>query len=382
MDTINIKCPGCGSALSYAIGSKDLACVYCGMHFNAEDVLAQENSTQDENDLMECQIFSCSSCGAEISVQPSETATFCAYCGQPTLVANRITRQRKPELIIPFSVDKNRAEEIVRKRLSKGLFVPKSVKNFKFEALHGVYIPYKLIDIECQDEQILSGTKSEKSNKILYFYRKAKCLFKNITIDGSVMLNNSASTRLEPYDMKELVPFKIPYLSGFYSNCIDDSNSNIEALAQNRTRDMFSQKMIESVKAKNVMIARSKPEMTIVNSRYALLPAWFLSFVENGTCYTIMVNGQTGKCIGGLPIVKNRVIAAFAFLSIVSIPVMIALMVFLMSILDDEGIYLCLSMILGLFFLGQSKFHSVKKSQLLATERNMTQFANNRQEGQ
>jgi hypothetical protein len=48
-----------------------------------------------------------------------------------------------------------------------------------------------------------------------------------------------------------------------------------------------------------------------------MFPAWFLTFKHKGKPYTIMVNGQTGKVIAGLPFKKNifyTTLAALAFL--------------------------------------------------------------------
>ena len=52
--------------------------------------------------VMQMTIFSCKSCGAEISSTNLSAAGFCSYCGQPAVFSSRISNERRPEKIIPF----------------------------------------------------------------------------------------------------------------------------------------------------------------------------------------------------------------------------------------------------------------------------------------
>ena len=56
------------------------------------------------------------------------------------------------------------------------------------------------------------------------------------------------------------------------------------------------------------------PKVKLQRTGYVLLPAWFITLNPNGTPYTFLVNGQTGKVVGTVP--WNKVL--FATLLIVS----------------------------------------------------------------
>ncbi len=65
-------------------------------------------------EIMECTIYSCTACGAELMVNEVETSTFCSYCGQPTIVFDRVTSTKKPQYILPFMVTKEEAVNLIR----------------------------------------------------------------------------------------------------------------------------------------------------------------------------------------------------------------------------------------------------------------------------
>ena len=56
---------------------------------------------------MECNIYKCTTCGAEVTINDAEAATFCAYCGQPTIVYSRVSSWAKPLIHIIISGSAN-----------------------------------------------------------------------------------------------------------------------------------------------------------------------------------------------------------------------------------------------------------------------------------
>ena len=123
------KCNFCGGALKYDAELRMMVCEYClGMVpveetdeekelAKIDDVYAKKQTTEDEyveiydplqtDDFIECEIYTCKSCGAELVINDVEASTYCAYCGQPTIVFDRIAKRRRPKYIIPFSITQN-----------------------------------------------------------------------------------------------------------------------------------------------------------------------------------------------------------------------------------------------------------------------------------
>ncbi|MBQ7833489.1 MAG: hypothetical protein IJ336_07940, partial [Lachnospiraceae bacterium] len=125
------KCPNCNGAVEYNPSDEKLTCPYCGDAFQVQDVIKEQEEETMSQEMMSLNIYACTSCGAEISVNSTEVSTYCAYCGQPTIVFSRVSEERKPKYILPFKVTKEQAVQKIRSKMRLGFFVPSEIKNFK-----------------------------------------------------------------------------------------------------------------------------------------------------------------------------------------------------------------------------------------------------------
>lgn len=134
-------CKNCGHALIFNPASQKLECDACGSAFRPDEIEAQSRDyrqdleaeaanevygTKDQN-LMDCYVYLCSECGGEIIINGTEASTTCVYCGNPNVVFSRISKQKRPDYVMPFSITKDRAIAIVKHEMSKGIFIPKEL---------------------------------------------------------------------------------------------------------------------------------------------------------------------------------------------------------------------------------------------------------------
>ena len=114
---MNIKCKNCGGILEFDPKTQMLFCGHChssfpiesasnerktifgSSHFSSDDMLA--------NELMDVDIYTCASCGAELFINDVELATYCVYCGHPSIAYSRTEKRIKPQYII-LCVHRNR----------------------------------------------------------------------------------------------------------------------------------------------------------------------------------------------------------------------------------------------------------------------------------
>ena len=378
------KCQNCSAALFYKPTSGMLECDACGAAFWPSQFEEPDTSESE----MEVDYYSCTSCGAELAVNGVETSTFCSYCGQPTVVFDRVSSAKRPEFIIPFSVSKERAVELIRGHIEEGAFVPKEIKNFEVERVRGIYIPFWLYNVEYSDTQFLSGeVGSGKNSRTEYFMRKAKVVFHDLTLDASVQLNDGVSQRLEPYDTRGLVPFHSAYLSGFYADCFDYKSNDLEGYATYRCKTLFDEELKKTVRADKIQLVSSHPYSNINTYKYAMLPAWFMTFRYENVPYTILVNGQTQKVVGAVPYdkekVKTRMFIISALITLICIPIMYAILL-AAGDTDSEAIKIIFA-IVGFAVLycnsGIKKMKNLKNSIERTKESAMHKFVKDRQEG-
>ncbi len=335
-------------------------------------------------ETMEGNVYTCTSCGAELFINGVETATYCAYCGQPTVVFSRVSEELKPERIIPFQIQQEQAVAVIRDKLSRGFFVPKAIRNFEVERVRGIYIPYFLFDAHYYDYQKLKGTvKYEQSSRTESFIREAECEFRNLTCDASRMLNDETSQRLEPYDLGSLRPFEIGYLSGFYADRYDMNERTLKNVVRVRCKELFDLEMKMDTMAENVKIISSQPKFELRKAQYVLLPAWFMTFRYKNEPYTILVNGQTGKVVGAVPFAKDKLVAVFMAIAIVSTLVFSVLGMFFFNQYVDIDVRVLVMAFVGIitaYSTGIAAFVSVNRNIKLTKAKKTARFVKERQD--
>jgi DNA-directed RNA polymerase subunit RPC12/RpoP len=405
------RCKNCGGVIEYSVEKDRMVCDYCKSEFRVEELTQSSDSTdsqsdvihmrykgeelqQDEPNFIKMQIVRCTACGAELAVNGVEASTFCAYCGQASVIQDRVDSVLKPNYIIPFKVTKDEAEKIIRKTLKKGFFVPKAIKNFEAEKMRGIYVPFWLFDIRYKDFQYWEYTvkNKETNNQYMdrYEYIEAEAFFKRLTLDASYKLNDDSSVRLEPYDMSQLTKFDTAYLSGYYADRFDMRVNYVQKNAISRACEYFIEMVRKRKKQKNGYIIKNWPIHRITKTDYALLPVWFLTFTYDDEPLTIMVNGQTGKMVGAVPAVKHKVYLFYLFAVLSLFTLLMAGLTELTKLLFIEYFiaetavlpYLLGIMIIPLILvlLAKNKYDELKRSISLTTELKTNRFMKERQD--
>lgn len=330
------RCPGCAGALIYNPEKKGMTCKYCDQIFDVSKLKEEKEKDSARRDSFDVNIFSCTSCGAELMVNETEASTFCAYCGQPTVIFSRVSNELRPDLCIPFSVTGEEAVEFIQKKFNNGLFIPSKLRNVKLDNLRGIYVPFWLNDVKIHEMANVTATTGHgKDEKSYSFFRDAETTYSKITTDASQQLSDELTLRLEPYDFKALKTFRPKYLSGFYADCFDLTEASAKETALRRANEFIEADILQSVGGyERKEITGKAYRSEILKTSYALLPAWFMTFKYHRKIYTILVNGQTGKVVGNIPMNKQKIILS-------SIPLAVGLSVAL-SLLN--GVFIALSM--------------------------------------
>lgn len=381
-------CKNCGYALVFDPTSQKLVCGACGGAFAPEEIEAEAMPYREDleavsaekaygeksADTMDCYVYTCSECGGEIIINGTEASTTCVYCGNPNVVFSRISKQKRPELVLPFAITKEKAIELVHKKIDKGLFIPKDIKHFKPECVRGIYIPYWIVNADYMNAVVVSGrVRRGKHSVTRYYGRAGEMHIKNLPIDASRVLTNESSFRLEPYDLTWLKPFDEDYLAGFYSNVSDVVYGDLRRAALGRANEYFAEEALGDVHdgASNKKIISSHPSIRLDRDMvYAMLPAWFITFRYKGKPNTILVNGQSGKVVCGLP--WNKILF-YTLLVLTGVIVTVATFLLLREILPLLGkiegriFVLIIAGIAALFVTGFGKmkkvFENVKRTQ-------------------
>ena len=330
-------CKNCSHALVFDPARQKMVCSACGSTFLPEEVESESKQYREDlkaeamsevygekkDQFMDCYVYACSECGGEIIINGTEASTTCVYCGNSNVVFSRIAKQKCPEFVMPFSVTKEEAIRRAREQIRKGIFVPKEIKNFSIDCCRGIYLPYWIVNAAYTNAVVIKGSVRQGKNSVTrYFGRAGRMNLQNLPIDASRALSDESSSKLEPFELSRLKPFDEDYLAGFYSNVSDVTYSDLRMAALHRANEFFEEAAINDVNASGKKVISSRPSLRLNNDMvYAMLPAWFITFKYKGKPNTILVNGDSGKVVCGLPWKK---VLFFTLLILVGILITVA----------------------------------------------------------
>lgn len=338
---LEYKCPCCGGALSFDSELQKMKCPYCDTEFETEtlrqmdEVLKETSAEDDVNWNTEekqpwldpglCS-YVCQSCGGEIITDSTTAATNCPYCDNPVVMSGRVAGTLRPDLVLPFQLDKEAAMEGLKKHLKGKTLLPKIfASENKIQEVKGVYVPVWLFDAEAKANLRFHGTRLRTWSDSNYIYTETRhysihrggdLAFLDVPVDGSTKMPDDLMESIEPFDLTKAVDFQTAYLAGYLADKYDVDAKQSETRANERIRNSTAQAFASTVIGYSTVI----PEHTSIqiaagHVQYALLPVWLLTTKYRDKTYIFAMNGQSGKFVGDLPMDKGAFWKWFAGLT-------------------------------------------------------------------
>ncbi len=332
MEMQEYKCPCCSGSITFDSAIQKMKCPYCDTEFEMETLVDYDAELQgDKEDNMQWEMssggewqegetdglisYACNSCGGEIVGDQTTAATACPFCNNPVVMKGQFSGALKPNLIIPFKLDKKAAKEGLMKHLSGKRLLPKVFKDQNhIDEIKGMYVPFWLFDTDVDAQVRYRATIVRTWSDSNYDYtetnyysvhRGGSIGFTNVPVDGSSKMADDLMESIEPFDISEAVDFQTAYLSGYIADKYDvDDKQSIER-ANERVKHSTEEAFAETVDGYDTVT----PENSNINLnegkiKYALYPVWILNTTWNGNKYVFAMNGQTGKFVGDLPVDK------------------------------------------------------------------------------
>ena len=330
------KCACCDGAIEFDSGSQKMKCPYCDTEFDVEtltsyneelqqdqaDDLHWENAagqawTEDEQTGLRSYV--CTACAGEIMADATTGATTCPYCGNPVVMNEQFAGVMKPDLVIPFKLDKKAAKEALKKHYSGKRLLPKVFKDENhIEEVKGVYVPVWLYEADADAHIRYKATRVRHWSDSNYNYtetrhysviRAGNLGFDWVPVDGSSKMEDDLMESIEPFYISDAVDFQAAYLAGYLADKYDVTAQQSEERANNRVRNTTEGAFATTVVGySSVVPVATNIQLRHGKAKYALYPVWLLNTSWNGKKYTFAMNGQTGKMAGDLPMDKGAYI--------------------------------------------------------------------------
>ena len=354
-------CPDCMAYLRFDGKEEKWVCDYCEGKFSMEELEhrgalkkedsyevkpreeAEENtadvsfqyeenispSEHSEEDLNHMRAYICPSCGAEIVTDDVTAATFCVFCGNPTILPKQLEGEYRPSAIIPFETDKEDAKKAFL-NLCKGkkLLPPGYTSEQRLEKITGVYVPFWLFDCKADFDYHATGenvttwsdTRFIYTKTDLYHIHRAGSLeFENIPLDASEKMQDDLMDALEPFHLDKKKPFDMSYLSGFLAEKYTYGPKDLYDRMTDRITPGVENKAAEGGRGyQRVYGVKCHTDFSSDQQTYMLLPVWMLISKYQGKDYLFAMNGQTGKIVGELPVSGSQTAKWFGIIFVIT----------------------------------------------------------------
>ena len=392
-DVLNFKCPCCGAKLTFSGKTEQMTCEFCDASFSMEQAKAAQEAEaedaasssmtwttteqlliQDENGKVKG--YRCPSCSAEMVADENTAATECPYCGSQAIIPDSFGGMYKPDYVVPFSVDKQKAQSKLKDFVKGKKLLPKSfTANNRIDSITGLYVPFWLYSCNASGSVTYEGVKVQTREDANYVYEKkdhyrvkrsGEMDFEKIPVDASTKMDATVMESLEPYDMSKAVAYDAAYFSGYLADRYDIQEKDAQPRANERVKNTFRDKMREQVSGYDTVDEKSEViNLSEAKAEYAMLPVWMMTTKFEGNSYTFGINGQTGEMVGSLPVDKGLYWMRMAIGTVVSFAVILLLIMLFGSsgiTVKAAAIGLVVSVIMGFIYVsilksGMSNVH-------------------------
>ena len=327
------KCPCCDGAIEFDSSLQKMKCPYCGSEFEMDAIQGSQSETEEqiqdnmtwdtaaggewqEGEAEGLRVYTCNTCGGEVVADATTGATECPFCGNPVVMKGQFAGDLKPDLVIPFKVDKKSAIAALQNHYKGKPLLPKVFKDQNhIKEVKGLYVPVWLFDTDADAHVRYKATRTRIWSDSQYRYTETSHFsviraggigFENVPVDGSTKMDDTLMESLEPFNIADAVDFKTAYLAGYLADKYDvDAQGSIER-ANQRIRNSTESAFASTVVGYHTVVpVGSNINLRNGRARYALYPVWILNTQWNGKLFTFGVNGQTGKIAGDLPMDKG-----------------------------------------------------------------------------
>lgn len=323
------KCPSCFGVMDFDPKTGGLACPFCG-HTEAIPVNEEAPKEAEEQDLasadkiencnwgVEKKTVICKSCGGESIYDALEISSVCPFCGSNQVMEAFDQNTMAPGGVVPFAITDKQASDLFRSWIKKKWFCPKMAKeSAKAKSFKGIYLPYWTFDAKTYSEYVGEyGIDKKRDDRIItnwYAVRGNSSLsFDDELVCGTTKHSGSMLQGIEPYRTAENKTYKPEYVAGFaaerYSIGIKEAWEMAKQSMKYKIRNTIENGIKRQYHADRVRNLRITTKYSDLTYKYLLLPVWISSYKYQDKVYQFMVNGQTGKVSGKIPISVPKVI--------------------------------------------------------------------------
>ncbi|MFP4552069.1 MAG: hypothetical protein ACLFNT_14780 [Spirochaetales bacterium] len=331
-ETTVFACKNCGGNLEFQPGAQSLQCPFCGttneiegaappeVHEELDYQAALANLTLSTG-TVEATNMKCGGCGAAVTITPPETTADCAYCGTQVVSTGPAEQVLSPQYILPFKLDKASAAKKFKAWITSRRFAPNKLKAYTriSEPVKGIYYPFWTFDantatsytgmrgifyqetIRTRDAEGKTVTRTVTKTRWYPASGRVSRIFDDILIPASASLEDDVVRKLSTFPLNEMVAYQPSYLSGFTGESYSVELETGFATAKTDMESVIRSDVRRDIGGDTQQIHSMNTAYSDVTFKYVVLPIYALKYRFKKKLYPVVINGVTGEVQGKRP---------------------------------------------------------------------------------
>ena len=229
----------------------------------------------------------------------------------------------KPNALLPFAVTKDQAAGSFRNWIGGLWFAPSELsRRAEAAQIAGVYIPAWTYDANTQSDysgergtdfwvtetytEMVDGQPQQRTRQVQQTsWSPAAGTVDNSFDDLLVLASRSLPAKLaeslEPWDLKDFLPYQDEYLSGFVAESYQVGLPEGFETAKQMMAGTIEGSVRQDIGGDHQRIGSIDTQYSDVTFKHALLPVWISAYRYNGQTYRFLINARTGEVQGERP---------------------------------------------------------------------------------
>ena len=296
--------------------------------------------------------ISCQSCGANLLVEPQMLTAICPYCASPSIIQRPPTENRPtPVFTIGFVVTEKRAVEAVTNWVRRSsLFAKAAFRKAVPELTRGVYLPaylYNAVAESTYDADIGENytetetyTTTDKDGKtvtrtrtvVKTEWRKLQgrhvSYILDVVVTASKGVSNPALEAIEPFDLRALRRYTPKMIAGWLAEEPSRTQDECFQFAHGEAVEEVGKKLKGFMPGDSYRNLQYQTNVSQESIDLVLFPIWTFAvrYDESKPPVQILVNGQTGRVGGKVPISPVKVTIAVVIVLLIILAVALLFM--------------------------------------------------------
>jgi hypothetical protein len=281
-------------------------------------------------------------------IDRDRAAQSCEFCGSPSIQPYEETRDPiRPESLLPFKITETTVRDSIRRWYRTRWFAPNRLKKAALtDTLKGVYLPYWTFDAQAlarwtaesghhyyvtetyRDSEGKTQTRQVQKTRWVPSSGQLEHFFDDTLVPGSVGVEPGLLRGVEPFPLKELVPYDASFIRGWV---VERYQVDL-GCAANTSREIMEQELyalcgreVPGDTYRNLQVQAQYANRTF---KHVLLPVWLLSYTLGSRVFQVLINGSTGTISGRRPYswvkITCAVLAALAAIGVIGALVALA----------------------------------------------------------